>query len=90
MDKIKIDKATINLNQLDNRFENLKKIQSAFLNCYYRSENTNLFFENLTSDKKTDFSRYFYFHAKYMESLGNLSELKKNFRKSLEKHPEIF
>ena len=87
LDKIEIDKAKINLNQLDNRFENLKKIQSAFLNCYYRSENTNLFFENLTSDKKTDFSRYFYFHAKYMESLGNLSEAKKILEKSLEKHP---
>ena len=88
LNKIEIDKATINLNQLDNRFGNLKKIQSVFLNCYYRSENTNLFFENLTSDKKTDFSRYFYFHAKYMESLGKLSEAKKILEKSLEKYPQ--
>ncbi len=87
LNKIEIDEATINLNQLDNRFENLKKIQSAFLNCYYRSENTNLFFENLTSDKKTDFSRYFYFYAKYMESTGKPSQAKKILEKSLKKYP---
>ena len=33
-------------------FENLKKIQNVFLNCYFKSKNTKTLFENLTSNEK--------------------------------------
>ena len=36
----------------------LKKIQNTFLHCFYDSEKTSFFFENLTSKNATDFSRY--------------------------------
>ena len=59
------------IEKLDNRFENLKKIQDIFLNCYYDSPNTNKLYEELISDKQTDFSRYNYFYASFLVSSGN-------------------
>ena len=34
----------LELEKLDQRFENLKKIQTVFLNCYFNSSNTNSLF----------------------------------------------
>ena len=38
---INLKQATIEIEKLDKRFENLKKIQNVFLNCYYNSYDTN-------------------------------------------------
>ena len=48
---IELEKAEFNLSKLDNRFENLKKIQNTFLNCYYGSDKTENIFYNLISNK---------------------------------------
>ena len=58
---INLKQATIEIEKLDKRFENLKKIQNVFLNCYFNSSETINLFEQLTSDTKIDFSRYNYF-----------------------------
>ena len=79
--------ATTNINKLDERFENLKKIQTAFLNCYYNSSNTEYVFEKIISDKKTDFSRYNYFYAKYLVKKGQTNKAKQILENSLIKHP---
>ena len=63
-----LGQASLELIKLDERFENLKKIQNVFLNCYYDSPITSDLFEKLTSNKKIDFSRYNYFHASYLVS----------------------
>ena len=63
-----LNQAILELKKLDERFENLKKIQNVFLNCYFNSSNTNNLFKELTSNKKTDFSRYNYFYASYVAS----------------------
>ncbi len=75
------------LNQLDNRLENLKKIQNVFLNCFYSSKNTEASFIDLISDKKTDFSRYNYFYAKYLVSIEKKSHAKIIIKKALEDYP---
>ena len=82
-----IDYATLELNKLDKRFENLKKIQNVFLNCYYNNPNTNKLFLELKSDKKTDFSRYSYFHASYAISIGKIVEAKNIVESSLKLNP---
>ena len=79
----------IALERIDQRFANLKKIQNVFLNCYFKSENTKTLFENLTSNEKTDFSRYNYFFANYLNNieqkpmqkrlLRNLKKISKKF-----------
>lgn len=82
-----INSANLELNKLDKRFENLKKIQSVFLSCYYNNSNTNQLFIELNSNKKTDFSRYNYFHASFAASTGNINEAKKIVQSALKLYP---
>ena len=87
VESIDIDEASSELKKLDKRFENLKRIQTLFLNCYYNSPNTNNLFSTLTSDNKTDFSRYNYFHASYAASLGKIKEAKDIVQSALKLYP---
>jgi len=87
LENYNIDIAKIKINELDGRFENLKKIQNVFLNCFFDSNNTSAFFNELVSDKKTDFSRYNYFFAKYLLSIGESEQAKKIVISSLQKYP---
>ena len=84
-----IDKSSANLElkKLDKRFENLKKIQSVFLNCYYNSSDTNELFSALNSNQRTDFSRYNYFHASYAISIGKINEAKSIVQSALKLYP---
>ncbi len=84
---IELENAELNLSELDNRFENLKKIQNIFLNCFYGSDKTENSFNNLISNKQTDFSRYNYFHANYLDSIGKNNKAKQIIEISLKKSP---
>ena len=79
--------AILELEKLDKRFENLKKIQNVFLNCYYNNLNTNQLFIELNSNKKKDFSRYNYFHASYAVSSGKTDEAKDIVKSALKLYP---
>jgi tetratricopeptide (TPR) repeat protein len=79
--------ASLEIEKLDERFENFKKIQNVFLNCYYDSLNTRNLYIKLTSNKKTDFSRYNYFYATYEKNLGNFREAKNIVKSSLKYYP---
>ena len=68
LDNYDLLQASLELEKLDQRFENLKKIQTVFLNCYFNNSNTNSLFEELVSNEKTDFSRYNYFYASFAAS----------------------
>ena len=83
----KFEKAKSDFNQLDDRFDNLKKIQNTFLHCFFMSEKTDALFEELLSDEKTNFSRYNYFYAKYFESINQKDKAKKIIDNSLKKYP---
>ena len=50
-----LEEAKLKLNQLDNRFDNLKKIQNVFLHCYFNSKDTDLLFNKLISNEKDNF-----------------------------------
>tara|TARA_B100000963_G_scaffold54583_1_gene42751 strand:- start:2834 stop:4522 length:1689 start_codon:yes stop_codon:yes gene_type:complete len=82
-----LQKATSDLNNLDERFENLKKIQNIFLNCYFESSNTSDIFLNVISNSKTDFSRYNYFYASYVASTGDIDSAKEIVNTALELYP---
>ena len=49
------------LNQIDQRFENLKRIQEVFIHCYYDDKKTDTLFYDLIKNNKIDFSRYNFF-----------------------------
>ena len=87
LENLDINKAFTELKGLDERFENLKRIQNIFLNCYYNSSNTDNLFSKLTSDETTDFSRYKYFQASYAYSLGKLSYAKQIVQDALKLYP---
>ncbi len=82
-----LNKAIFDLDKLDQRFENLKKIQNVFLHCYYKSLNTNNLFRELISNKKIDFSRYNYFYASSMASSGKIEKAKEIINSALKLNP---
>ena len=77
----------IDIEKIDERFENLKKIQNIFLNCYFDSHNTENLYKELISNKKTDFSRYNYFYASFMANSGKTKEAKQIVNSALKSYP---
>ena len=82
-----IEQATNDLKKLDERFKNLKKIQNVFLNCYFDSPNTGNLFTKITSNEKTDFSRYNYFYASFELSTGKINNAKEIINSALKIYP---
>ena len=82
-----LNQATTELKKLDKRFENLKKLQNVFLNCYFDSPNTNDLFLEITSNQNTDFSRYNYFYATYLATNGELYSAKQIIDSALKLYP---
>jgi tetratricopeptide (TPR) repeat protein len=82
-----LNQASLELKKLDKRFENLKKIQNIFLNCYFNNSNTSALFTEIISNQKTDFSRYNYFHASYLASGGKINSAKEIIDYALELNP---
>ena len=87
LENLDINRASLELKKLDERFNNLNAIQNVFSNCYFKSLNTNSLFEELTSNKKTDFSRYKYFHASYASSSGEINQAKNIVESALKLYP---
>ena len=79
--------SSLELEQLDDRFKSLKEIQNVFLNCYFDNDKTEFLFEKLLTDQKTDFSRYNYFYANYLNDKGKSLKAKKVIEDSLKKYP---
>ena len=82
-----LNNSMIEINKIDERFENLKKIQNIFLNCYFDSSNTENLYKELISNKKTDFSRYNYFYASFMANSGKTNEAKQIVNSALKFYP---
>ena len=64
------------LNNIPQNFENIKKIQSAFVHCYFDSTKTSNEFSLLTSNPTIDFSRYYFFYINYLNTQNNSEALK--------------
>ncbi len=75
------------LNELDDRFDNIKKIQKTFLHCFFDSSETNILFRELISNQNTDFSRYNYFYALYVASAENTKKAKEIVNSALKLYP---
>ena len=82
-----LNQARNEFDKLDARFENLKKIQNVFLNCYFDSSKTNTLFSEIALDQKTDFSRYNYFYASYVASKGQIDKAKNIVKSALKLYP---
>ena len=87
LNEISLIQAKGKLEKIDQRFENLKKIQNVFLNCHFKTKITKTLFENLTSKERTDFSRYNYFFANYLNNIEQKTYAKKIIEESLKRYP---
>ncbi len=82
-----LNSAQKKINGINPKFENLKAIQNVFLHCFYKSKKTEFFFENLFADKNSNFSRYNYFYALYLSSIGKFDKEKKILKKAIKQYP---
>jgi len=87
LDNYDLLQASLELEKIDQRFENLKKIQTVLLNCYFNSSNTNSLFEELVSNEKTDFSRYNYFYASFAAASKKIDKAKDIVNTALKSYP---
>ncbi len=85
--KLSFKDAEIEINKMEPKFESLINIQQVFLKCFYSNKKTEQSFQNLISNKNTDFSRYNYFYSKYLLSIGNTKKAKEIIRSSLKSNP---
>jgi len=76
------------IDKIDPRFTNLKKIQTAFLYCYYDKPETAEVFNKLSNDKSINFSRYDFFHANYLKNKNKNKESLSLVNQSLTKFPK--
>jgi len=76
------------IDNINSRFQNLKEIQNVFLHCFYSSNKTEFYFKDLISNENIDFSRYDYFYASYLNSIGKNEEAKRSVNSSLKLYPE--
>ena len=74
---LKLEKAEQNFKKLDTRFNNFQKIQNTFLYCFFNSDKTIKYYEDLITNQKTDFSRYNYFYAQYLNDNNKKRDLNK-------------
>ena len=87
LSKYNLDESLIVLNQIDQRLENLKRIQEVFIHCYYDDKKTDTLFYDLIKNNKIDFSRYNFFYAKYLESKNEKSKAKEIINNAAREYP---
>jgi len=75
------------LDEMPIKFQEIKKIQNSFLECYYDTKFVEKGFENLIYDKNNNFSRYNYFYANHLLKKGKKNRAIETIDKALKKNP---
>ena len=77
------------LDSIPRNFENLKKIQKAFVYCYFDSNKTGNVFRELFANPNIDFSRYIFFYVNYLLKKDDTKEeAEKILQDSLKQYPK--
>ena len=77
------------LDSIPRNFENLKKIQKAFVYCYFDSNKTGNVFRELFANPNIDFSRYIFFYVNYLLKKDDTKEEAQNIlQDSLKQYPK--
>ena len=84
---LSFEQAKQRINNLDERFKKIKKIQYAFVHCFYNKDDTDKIYEELISNDE-DLSRYSFFHANYLYRSGNVKKSNLILSERLKKNPE--
>ncbi len=75
------------IEKIPQRFANIKKIQSTMAKCYFNTEDVSSSFKSLILDSNTDFSRYGFFYANYLNKNGQANKAIEVIDLSLETVP---
>ena len=76
------------LDNIPERFTNVKNIQKTFAYCYFDSPKTDEMFKQLISKPDINYSRYYFFHANYLISKNKEKKTKKVIKTSLDLYPK--
>ena len=77
------------LDSIPRNYENLKKIQKAFVYCYFDSNKTGNVFRELFANPNIDFSRYIFFYVNYLLKKDDTKEEAENIlQDSLKQYPK--
>jgi len=76
------------LNEVPERFKNVKNIQKTFAYCYFDSSKTEEMFKQLTSNLDINYSRYNFFYSNYLISKNKKEKAKEVIKSSLDKYPK--
>jgi len=77
-----------NLENIPKRFKSLKNIQKTFAYCYFDSTKADEMFEQLTANLDINYSRYHFFHSKYLISKNKFKKAKEVINSSLKNNPK--
>ena len=87
IENLSLSESQKKISNMDSRFENLKNIQNVFLHCHYNSSKTEFYFKKLTTNLKTDFSRYNYFYSNYLINQGEIEKAEEFLKFSINLYP---
>ena len=76
------------IEDMPDRYDNFKKIQSVFAHCFFNTPETKKIFKEISDDKKNNFSRYYFFFANYLSNENNEIEAKKVISYASSKRPK--
>jgi len=83
-----IESALSILDTLPKSFKSIKNIQKTFAYCYFDSPKADEIFKKLTSNKKINYSRYYYFHSNYLISKKKDNEAQEIIATGLDQFPK--
>ena len=86
LDNYDFNQASLNIEKLNKRFENLNKIQKVFLNCYYNHSNTIDLYKELVSEKKLIFRDIIIFSA-FLSAAGETKKAESVINNALRLYP---
>jgi len=76
------------LDNIPEKFKNVKNIQKTFAYCYFDSPKTDEIFKKLTSNPEINYSRYYFFHSNYLISKKKEKEAKEIIKSGLNRSPK--
>ena len=85
--KLNYEEAMEKFETISPKYKNIKKINNVFLNCYFKTANVEIEFQNLIDDKTTDFSRYTFFYSNYLLKIDLPKKAKIILNEKLFDHP---
>lgn len=88
IDELNEETNFLNIENIPDRYNNFKTIQTMLAHCFFDTSSTNDMFKKISENQKNNFSRYHFFHANYLQNRGDKLEAKAIINNASGKHPK--